>query len=106
MRPHGERGVEQQHALFSPACEVAAFGHGCAEVLLYLLEDVLQRRRERHTVVHGEAESLCLSLLMVRILPNDDHLHLVEGTEVEGVEDEVARRIACGGAIFVAHKTG
>ena len=54
----------------------------------------------------GEAESLCLSLLMVRILPNDDHLHLVEGTEVEGIEDEVARRIACGGAIFVAHKTG
>ena len=49
---------------------------------------------------------MCLSLLMVRILPNDDHLHLVEGTEVEGVEDEVAWRIACGGAIFVAHKTG
>ena len=42
MGTNGQRGVEQQHALFSPARQVAAQGDGCAEILLDFLEDVLQ----------------------------------------------------------------
>ena len=94
-------GVEQQYALFGPACEVATQRDGCAEVLLNLLEDVLQRRGKQHTVLYGEAQPMCLAWLMVGVLSDDDHLDLVEGTEVEGIEDERARRIACACPVFL-----
>jgi hypothetical protein len=40
---------------------------------------------------------------VVGILADDDHLHLIEGTEVEGVEDESPRRVACGCSVFLPH---
>ena len=31
---------------------------------------------------------MSLPRLMVRVLSDDDHLHLVKGTQIEGIEDE------------------
>ena len=104
--PHRERGVEQQHALARPALQVAAGGHGSAHVLLYLLEDVLQRGREGHAVLHREAQAVSLAGLVVGVLADDDHLHLVEGAQVEGIEDEAARRIAGSSGVFLSHAFG
>ena len=84
--PHGERGVEQQHSLLGPARQIACRGDWCAQVELYLLENVLQGGRERHSVAYGEAEPVGLARLVVRVLADDYHLHVVERTEVEGVE--------------------
>ena len=94
MCPHGKRSIEQQHALLSPSREVARGGNGRPEVIVYLLENILQRGRKGDTVLHREAQSVRLHWLMVRVLPDDDHLHSVEGTEVKGIEDEAARWIA------------
>ena len=102
----GQRGVEQQHALTGPPSQVARWRHGCARVVLYLLEDVLQRGRKGHAVLHREGESVGLSWLVVGVLTYDDHLHLVEGAQVEGIEDEASRRVACRGGILVAHGVG
>ena len=44
---HGQRGVEQQHALACPGLEVAVCRDGSAEVARQLLVDVDQRRRDR-----------------------------------------------------------
>ena len=101
MGPDGQRGVEQQYTLFSPARQVAREWYGRAEVLLNFLEDVLQRGRKLDAVLHREAESVSLTRLMVGILSDDDHLDLVEGTKVEGVEDERTWRIACRRPIFL-----
>jgi len=45
-----------------------------------------------------------LPRLMIGILPDDDHLHLIEGTEIEGIEDEFARRIAHRMHVLRAHR--
>ena len=42
--PHGEGGVEQEHALVRPAQQTAAGREGCAGVVAYLAQDILQRR--------------------------------------------------------------
>ena len=56
--PDGERGIQQQHALFGPAVEVARGGNGLAQVALNLLENIAQRGGKWHSVVDREAESI------------------------------------------------
>ena len=94
VRAHRQRGVEQQHALPRPPREVARRRHRRAQVELYLLEYVDERRREGHAVVHREAQPVGLAGLMVWVLADDDHLHAVEGAQVEGVEYELPGRVA------------
>ena len=94
MGTDGQRGVEQQDTLFRPPRQVSRHRHGRPQVISNLLEDVLQRRREGDAFLNREAQPMSLSGLMIGILANDDHLHLVERTEVEGVEDEAGRRVA------------
>ena len=62
-------------------------GDGGTEVGIDFLDDIHQRRRHLNAVGHREAESHSLTGLMVGVLPQDDHLHLVEGSMVEGSED-------------------
>ena len=103
---HGQRGVEQQHPLLGPSCQVAIGGHVGPQVVSNLLEDVEQRGRHGHPFGHREAQSHGLSGLMVGVLPDDHHLHLVEGTEVEGVEDEVSRWVTGAALVLLAHLLG
>ena len=104
MSAYGERGVEQQHALFCPAAQAARCGHGASQVVGYFLKDVLQRRGESHTVGHREAQAFCLPLLVIRVLPEDYHLDLVERAKVEGVENLPPGRIAHALPILRVHK--
>lgn len=103
---HGEGGIEQEHALGSPSSQTSARGHGYAEILLYLLEDIDQRRRKGNAVCHGEAQAFGLSRLMIGVLSDDHHLHLVERAEVEGVEDKTGRRIDDTVCVFAPDKIG
>ena len=96
MGTHREGGIEQQHALLGPPRQVAVGGHRRSDIRGYLLEDIDERGGHHDTAGHGETESHGLPLLVIRVLPDDDHLDLVEGTQVEGIEDELSRRItAC-----------
>ena len=104
MSAYGERGVEQQHALLRPAAQAAGGGHGAAQVVGYFLKNVLQRRGKSHAVGHREAQAFCLPLLVVRVLPEDYHLDLVEGAKVEGVENLPSRRIAHALPVLRVHK--
>ena len=103
---HGERGVEEQHALVGPTGEVAVGRQGLAEVGLNLLEDVDQRGRHRHTRSHREAHAVGLPRLVVGVLTDDDHLDLMEGTMVEGVENLPRRGIDGGAGVLVAYEGG
>ena len=106
MGTYGECGVEQQHALPGPALQIARLGYGGTEVLLYLLEDVLQGWREGYAVLDGEGESVSLARLMVRVLPYDDDLDLLERTQVEGIEDKPPRRVARARGILLTYGGG
>ena len=101
---HGEAGVEQEHALAGPAAQIAALGDGRAGLGLYLQEDVAQRGRKIHPVIHAEAEAVGLARSVVGVLAQDDHLDLVGRCAVEGVEDEVSRRVACPGRVLRMNK--
>lgn len=104
MFAHGQRGVEQQHALLCPAYKASALRHRRAQVVLNLFEYVDKRWRKRHAVAHREAQSLSLPRLVVGVLSEYHHLNLVERAQVEGVEDKSSRRIARMVAVFVVYK--
>ena len=88
MGTYGQRGIEQQYPLFGPARQITCLRNGRAQIILNLLEDILQRRWKLHPVLHRETQAVSLPRLMVRVLSDDDHLHLVKGTQVESIEDE------------------
>ena len=100
---YGERSVEQKHALPGPAREIAIGGNRFAQVVVDLLEDIDERRRHLNAIGYRKTKPHRLSLLMVGILPDDDHPHLVERTKVEGVEDQLSRGIAHIVEIFLTH---
>ena len=87
MGTDGESGVEKEDSLLGPTSEVTTFGRDCgAEVTVYLLDDVHQRGRNPDTITDGEAQTVCLTWLVVGVLSYDDGFHLVEWGKVEGVE--------------------
>ena len=106
VRPYGQGGIEQQHALLGPPRQVARDWHGCPHVALYLLEYIQERWRHGYTIRNREAEAHGLSLLMVGVLPDDDYAHVVERAEVEGVEDKAPGRVARMLLILGAHELG
>ncbi len=101
-----EACVEQEHSLTCPTGEVATLWYGSTRFCLYLLEDVPERWRKWYAVLNGEAKSVCLPVAMVGVLPQDDHLNVVERCLVEGIEDEPCRREALHGAILLADEVG
>mmetsp|Transcript_45898 Transcript_45898/g.73461 ORF Transcript_45898/g.73461 Transcript_45898/m.73461 type:complete len:204 (+) Transcript_45898:2082-2693(+) len=89
---HCEAGVEQQHPLCRPLVQVAVRGLGTPHVRAKFLVDILQARwhfastpRDREAVPRG------LSVVMVRVLAQDDHLDASHGAGVEGAEDVAGR---------------
>ena len=104
MGTYCQRSVHEQHTLLLPSRKITACRNRCTEVVVYLLKDVLQGWRHRHSVGNREAQPHCLPWLMIRVLSDDDHLHLVVGAQVEGVEYQLSRGIACRCGIFLAHE--
>ena len=106
MGAHGERGVEQQYALPGPTGQVSVRGHRLAKVIVNLLEDIDERGRHHDAFRHREAQPHGLARLMVRILADDDNLHLIKRREVESIEDKVSGRIARTILILLPHGIG
>ncbi len=65
---HGESGVQHEHTLFSPMCEVPVRRNVRANVVVEFGEDVSQRRWESHPVLNRETEAVRLASTVVRIL--------------------------------------
>lgn len=104
--PHGQHGVQQQDPLLGPAVEVPAGGYRSVQVAGDLLEDVLQRGRERDAVRHREAEAVGLALPVVGVLTDDDDLQLVERTLVESPEDVARARKDPSGGVLLPDEIG
>ena len=49
---------------------------------------------------------MSLSGLVIGILSDDDHFHLVKRTQVESIEDELSWGIAGSGAVLTSHVVG
>ena len=66
-----------------PAFEVPVRGRIDAQVVVKFLEDVDERRGRLDSHGHREAQPVRLARMVVRVLPDDDRLDLVDGAVVE-----------------------
>lgn len=116
MLAHGQCGVEEQHSLFRPSAERTVIEFPAvgilynlwngAYVVLYLFENVDKGRWQRYACLDRKAQTFRLTCTMVWVLPYYYDLHLVNRTEVEGIENLVPGRITSVMAVFLAYKTG
>lgn len=100
MGAHRERGVEQQHTLSGPPAEVARRRHRRSCVRTHLPEYVHERRRHRHPVGHRKTHARGLPYVVIRILAENDHFHLVERAGIESREYTRSRRKHLPGCVF------
>ena len=49
---------------------------------------------------------MSLSWFVIGVLSDDNHLYLVERTQIKGIEDETPRRIAGTSSILLSHRLG
>ena len=101
---HGERGVEQQHSAAGPRLQVAVPWWLHTEIVAQLFEDVGERRRHRDAVLHREAQAVRLPGPVVRILPENQHLHVGIRSTVQRGKDLIVRRIHGVLLALVAHE--
>ena len=106
MGTNGERGIQKEHPLFCLARQITRSRDGFPKIGLNLLEDVLQRRGKLDAVLHREAQSVGLTWLVVRVLSDNHHLHLVKRTQVKGIEYQLPWRIASILRILRTNRTG
>ena len=95
MSLHRQRGIQQQYTLLSPPFEVARSGCLLSHVLRDLLVNILQGWRQRHLFRDREAQSVCLSWLMIGILPHNYDFDILERAPVESIKNKFCRRIDC-----------
>ena len=67
------------------------------------LEYIDKRRRKRDTILHRETQSVSLSRLMIRVLSDNDNLHLIKRTEIKGIENQFTWRITRTCHILLSH---
>lgn len=94
MGTHRKRCVQQQHALTRPARQVAALRYFSTYVTLDFLENIEQRRRKSHSVVHRKAQSVRLIDVMIRVLSQ-----ITTFTSLNGVASNAANICRPGGNI-------
>lgn len=76
----GETGVEQEHTLLSPGREQPSAVGRHLEGRVVMLQgkiDVLERRGRWRRRAYGKAEAVSLTVVVVRILADDDRLDAV-----------------------------
>ena len=104
MCPHRQGGIQQQHALFHPPCQVSVCRGRFSCVGLYFFEYVFERRRKSHSLCHRKTKPVSLPGFVIRVLTYDYNLDIIEGTMIECVENKISRGIANAACVFLAHK--
>lgn len=81
MSSDGETGIEQEYPLLGPWSEQPSAVGGLLEGRVVVLQgkvDVLERRGSWRRRAYGEAETVSLAVVVVRVLAYDDRLDLVQ----------------------------
>ena len=74
---HGERRVEQQHALFRPADEAAVFAEMGAVFGVDFFEYVDQAGRRLNAGLHGKRQTVRLTFAVIGVLTQNDNFDVV-----------------------------
>eukprot|EP00982_Pelagococcus_subviridis_P002747 21121-Pelagococcus_subviridis.AAC.16 len=92
VRANRQRRVEHQHALRRPLVQVPVRRFLAPQVVPELFVNITQARRNLDPLRYGEAQPHRLTVVVVRVLPEDDHLHVRRRARVEGSEHVLRRR--------------
>ena len=106
MGTYRKGGVQEEHALRCPALETTTRWDGYAEVVLYFLKYIDERRRYADAVLDRETQPFSLTGSVIGVLTYNNDLDLIEWAKVEGIEYFVSRWIAHALCILRAHKVG
>ena len=74
---HRQDCIEKKHTLLSPMPETTVIRHFAAEIALKLLEDIDERRRWFYARLDRKTQSVCLTRAVIRVLSQDNDLHLI-----------------------------
>ena len=91
MGPYCKHRVQKENTLLRPFLQIAVIWDITSHIILKLLIDVYQRWRCFHTFFYRKTKSVRLSVIVVRILSKDHHLHLVKGSKMKRIE-QIFRR--------------
>ena len=90
----GKEAVEEKDALLRPGTEVAVFDmRFSSEVGADFLEDIDEARRDFHAVGDGKTQPHRLHRLMIGVLSENNHLHVLSVGQSETLENLFFRRI-------------
>ncbi len=77
MRPHRKHRIQHQDTLLSPFCQASVIRYPAPQIIMQFLIDIDKGRRNLHALLHGKTQSVCLSVIMVRILPQDHYFNFM-----------------------------
>lgn len=78
--------VQQKDSLSRPGFKAASFRRGNIKITLKLFENVSQRRRQPDSRLHRKTQAMCLSGIVIRVLPKNDNANLVQRGQTKRIE--------------------
>ena len=85
---HGQHRVQQKDALLGPLRQITVSGRCDAQAVFDLFVNVAQAGRQGDVARHAEAEPHGLPRVVVGILSENNHLHLVDRCSIVRIEDQ------------------
>ena len=76
MGTHGQHRVKHHDALLRPFDQISVVRYVTAQIVVQLLVDVHQGRWDLHIRLHGEAQTVGLTYVVVRVLSQNYHFYL------------------------------
>ena len=103
MGAHSQHCIQKQYALLCPFFQISIVGYITAAVLLQFLVNIHQGRRNLHIRLHRKTQAVSLSVIVIRILSQYDHFHLVQGGKMKCIENIVrcGEYLSC--LVFLPH---
>ncbi len=75
VRPDCEHSIQHEYALFCPFRETSVIRDRTAQVIMKLLVNIYKRRGDFHALFHRKTKPVRLSVVVVRILPQNNRFH-------------------------------
>ena len=106
MSTHSQYRIQQQHTLIRPLLQIPVVWNVTAQIILQFLINILQRRRNLLLILRDrKTHAVCLMLIMIRVLPQQKHLHLTQGRKMKRTENLFRRGIDDSPAVLVLNKS-
>lgn len=90
---HRQHCVQQQNTLPGPRCQVREASTRHAQIRVNFRVNISQRRRHRLTFPHTKRQTVRLTFIVVRILPENEYAHVLQMARHETRKNFMRRRV-------------